>query len=81
MGFINIQKNDLNPPSKKAKKPSKNWGGRREGAGAKKKEKRHRFNSYISDSKATIWGNGDPKEGVRIVKKLVQKELDSLPNP
>lgn len=60
-------------------------GGRRKGAGAKKKEKRYRFNSYISETQAKEWGEGETKEhidkGVLRVKAMVQLELDKLKKP
>jgi hypothetical protein len=67
--------------SKHYKEPSPNWGGTRKGAGAKKKEKRHSFRAYITESKAKEWGNGNIKRGVFIVKSLTQKKLDNLKTP
>lgn len=67
--------------SKHYKEPSENWGGKRKGAGRKSKEKRYSFRAYISESQAKEWGEGKIKEGIALVKTLVQKELDQLKKP
>ena len=67
--------------SKHYKEPSPNWGGQRKGAGRKTKEKRYSFRAYITETQAKEWGNKNIKEGIALVKALVQKELDQLKKP
>lgn len=68
------------PKPKQNKKERR--GGYRPNAGRKPlKEKRIRFNSYITETQAKDWGNGDMPTGVVVVKKMVQRELDKLKKP
>lgn len=77
---FDILRSDLKN-SKHYKEPSPNWGGQRKGSGRKKKEKRHSFRAYITETQAKEWGNGNIKEGVALIKALAQKELDQLQKP
>ena len=67
--------------SRNYKEPSENWGGKRKGAGRKKKEKRYSFRAYVTETQAKEWGNNKVKDGITLIKKLVQNELDKLQKP